>query len=126
MVCSFKGMKDINRNITLLLGSDERDEGYRHDVMRMVEEELPYVETVDIDKVSWEVAQDAVSGGLIREELLSNYYIFLLQEDLRFKIAGSLDSRRFNSSTIYLRQHAGACKDCFNITNRYKKRFERG
>jgi len=124
VVCSFDGMEDMNRNITLLLGSDEINEGYRHDVMQMVEEEVPYIKSLDIDKISWNIVQEAVNEGLIYEELINNYYIYLLQECVRSRRVMVPPAVRVeNNITIYLRQHAGACRDCFEIKDLHMRRY---
>jgi len=125
--CSFDGMEDLNRNITMLLGSDERDEGYRNDVMQMVEDEVPYVKVLDVDNISRKIVREAVNEGLIQEELFNNYYIFLLQEDLRGKIVMRPPNTRVqNNFAIYLKQHARGCRNCFNIKKRYSAKLKAG
>ena len=80
LTCSLSGTETTGKNVTFVLGSDERDTAYRESIVRLADD-FDHVTILDGDKLTKRVCYEAVINGLIREEIVdNNFYIYELQK----------------------------------------------
>jgi hypothetical protein len=117
--CSFHGLwsspevvrgqnkNNNNKNITLLLGTDEQDVTYLEALQLMVTEHFPHVRLfMHLKDLAWAYVRDSVERGVLPKRFLNNFYIFRIEDRIRRHpdIAFRLSQRR----TI-------ACNDCDSV-----------
>ena len=88
--------------MTLLLGSDEKNETYRRAVLEL-QNEIPNLSMFDADQLAVEVLREGINSGLVDESLDNNFYLFELQKVLR---------KKYNFSSFFLSKRRRNCPRC--------------
>jgi len=109
MECSLNGTEIVGKPITFLMGSDEKDDTYRQNVIDLANN-FSHVSMLDADKLTRQVIREAVSNGLVNEKIENNFYVYELQKVLR---------REFNFSSIFLDKHRSNCPECVPLIEQY-------
>jgi len=91
--CSLNGTERFGKNITILMGSDERDAIYRQNVISL-SEDYSHVQILDADKITTDVLRDSIQRGVIDKKFDNNYHIFDLQNVLKYPFASFVFSKR--------------------------------
>ena len=112
LACSLNGTESLGRNITLLMTTDEKDVGYRRDVLEIARD-YTHVSILDADEIVLNTVTEAIRDGVINAELHNNFYIFEIEEVLR-----NVDS---NFVQFHLIRRRSKCKDCVKISKRLNK-----
>ena len=102
--CSLNGTEATGKHVTFLLGSDEKDNAYRKNLIQLASN-FSHVSMLDADKFTEQVIREAVRNGLIDEEIVNNnnFYVYELQKVLR---------REYHFSSIFLDKHRSNCPKC--------------
>jgi hypothetical protein len=82
MECSLNGTESTGTHITFLIGSDEKDDAYRQNVLKL-SNRFSHVSMLDADKLAAQVIKEAANNGLLDKELVDNFYLYELQRVLR-------------------------------------------
>ncbi|GFH47101.1 hypothetical protein CTEN210_03576 [Chaetoceros tenuissimus] len=115
--CSLNNTKDLGRNITLLMTSDEDDEEYRLKILSIFDKERSYshISILDIDAIAMNMLEDAIERKVIAQEVVSNYYIYNLEYMLRDWHSKVVD--------FHLIHRRSTCKKCIRIRKRLDKQY---
>ncbi|CAJ1970137.1 unnamed protein product [Cylindrotheca closterium] len=109
--CSLNGTEATGRHITFLLGSDEKSETYRHDVIDMTND-YSHVSMLDADKLVTDFMQDMIRNNKMPSWRMNNFYQFELMKAL------GLDGRSFSS--VYLVQRRNShCPRCSKLLTEF-------
>ena len=80
LACSLNGTEATGKNVTFVLGSDERDTAYRESILRLGDD-FVHVKILDGDKLTRRVCSEVVKNGLMMEEIVdNNFYIYELEK----------------------------------------------
>lgn len=113
--CSLNDTKSLERKITLLMTSDEKDDEYRKEMMALINnsEKYPHVSILDCDKMVKNVMQIAVENQLISKDFLNNYYIFAVEYLLRDWSNSFID--------FHMIRRRSNCAECIPLKERLGK-----
>ncbi|CAJ1943285.1 unnamed protein product [Cylindrotheca closterium] len=120
--CSLNGTESTGKNITLLMGSDERNAKYRQQVLDLVNNNsnaalpsFPHVSTLDAEAIAKELMEDLVAQKAMPEWLeyrATTINCFLLLQGI-----GILGA--FNFSSLYLSKRRSDCRPCNHLLTGY-------
>lgn len=114
--CSLNDTLSTGKQITLLMASDEKDQGYRQSILDLINQDFdryPHVTMLDADAI----VREMMASADMPKRLLNNYYQFELLKGI-----GMLKS--FDFSTIYLTKRRKDCKPCVNLVAKYPDAFQ--
>jgi hypothetical protein len=109
MECSLNGTESTGKHITFLIGSDEKDDAYRQNVLKL-SNRFSHVSMLDADKLAAQVIKEAANNGLLDKELVNNFYLYELQRVLRAD---------FGFSSIFLDKARSECQKCVPLMKYY-------
>ena len=114
--CSLNGTETQGKNITLLLGSDEKNTTYREKVLKL-QNGFPHVSILDADSLTLGVIKEAATSGLIDAGTgfeNNNFYIYEVQRTLK---RGWDTDDAFSS--VFLDKHRQNCDKCTRLMDRF-------
>ncbi|KAL3928943.1 MAG: hypothetical protein SGBAC_012426 [Bacillariaceae sp.] len=109
--CSINGTEATGKHITFLLGSDEKSDAYRQNVMDMTNE-YPHVSMLDADKLVIDFMKDMIAAEKMPTWLMNNYYQFELMKAL------GLDRSSF-SSVFLVQRRSDQCPPCSKLMTEF-------
>jgi hypothetical protein len=105
--CSLKNTDTLNRNITLLMMSDDMNDAYREQILQLAND-YSYVSILDVDHLTEAIVRDAIRDGIIDKSLDNNYFHYEVSSAVRKK-------RRITN--FFLQRRRSKCKDCIPLAN---------
>ena len=106
LACSLNGTEATGKNVTFMLGSDERDTAYRESIVHLGDD-FTHVKILDGDKLTRRVCFEAAENGLIMEEIVdNNFYIYELEK---------IFWDGFNFTSMTLSRRRTGCPKCLSL-----------
>ena len=117
--CSLQGTENLNRKLTLLFTSDEKDVNYRQQIMSMINDgsKYPHVSILDADKMVKSIMGNALENNTIPETMNNNYFMYDIEYLLQDWSSELMD--------FHMVRRRSMCNDCLPLMEIMHERIER-